>query len=417
MPLAMRLLEVLTAMCASLGSWLLPFIRQAARGAPSKYTISNQKLSPIAILNKKTLGRLQEQLMANPELDLLSIFPSDYRRQMQLALSQQPRLKISPAEIKSPPDFRDNLSGVDRAEVVFPLSERVTELLKQYSLPEGFDNPEQTLLHSLKQLLWKSPKLWENVVRGIVVKCSDDIVIKLLSQRIPEYTEYTTLQYLAERLPDIPVPRPHGLIRCGRYTVIFMSYIPCMTLTQAWPKLSHEAKLSVQHQLDDILNKLRTLRQEDGLPLGGVRGEGVKYQHWDVVPYQEAINSAAAFDDFRFSIPHRGSKSYIRLLRSLWRLPTKGSVFTHGDIRRDNVIIEMGVDNTCRVTGLIDWEDSGYYPEYFECMSSTITLSSTEDTDWYDYFPPCISPSNFPVPWLIDRFWNHHMGHWRTPTK
>ncbi|KAI1923417.1 hypothetical protein LOZ65_003292 [Ophidiomyces ophidiicola] len=393
----MRLLEVLRAMCASLGSWLLPFISQAARGAPSKYTISNQKLSPIAILNKKTLCRLQEQLIANPELDLLSIFPSDYRRQMQLALSQQPRLKASPAEIKSPPDFRDNLSDVDRAKVVFPLSERVTELLKQYSLPEGFDNPEQTLLHSLKQF--------------------DDIIIKLLSQRIPEYTEYTTLQYLAERLPDIPVPRPHGLIRCGRYTVIFMSYIPCMTLTQAWPKLSHEAKLSVQHQLDDILNKLRTLRQEDGLPLGGVRGEGIKYQHWDFVPYQEAISSAAAFDDFRFSIPHRGSKSYIRLLRSLWPLPTKGSVFTHGDIRRDNVIIEMGEDDTCLVPGLIDWEDSGFYPEYFECMSSTITLNSTEDTGWYDYFPPCISPSNFPVPWLIDRFWNHHMGHWRTPTK
>jgi hypothetical protein len=50
-----------------------------------------------------------------------------------------------------------------------------------------------------------------------------------------DYTEYTTLQYLAGREPKIPAPKPHGLIRTGGICIIFGSYILSMMLTKAWP--------------------------------------------------------------------------------------------------------------------------------------------------------------------------------------
>jgi hypothetical protein len=108
-----------------------------------------------------------------------------------------------------------------------------------------------------------------------VVKCNEDIVAKVIWGNM-DYTEYTSMQFLAERAPDIPAPRTHSLIALGPFRVIFMSYIPGITLAQAWPRLSHEGKLSIQQQLEDIFCRLRSLRQEDGRELGGVCGEWVK---------------------------------------------------------------------------------------------------------------------------------------------
>lgn len=53
------------------------------------------------------------------------------------------------------------------------------------------------------------------------------------------------MQYLAEHVPDIPVPRPHELIRLGQCAVIFMSYMGD-TLTAAWPGLRHVEKVAVE---------------------------------------------------------------------------------------------------------------------------------------------------------------------------
>ena len=62
-----------------------------------------------------------------------------------------------------------------------------------------------------------------------------------------------------------------------------------------------------------------------------------------------------------------------------------------------------------RTTGIIDWEDSGFYPEYHECMKLTNTLSTRVENNWYLYLPTCIAPSKFAVRWLVDRLWDIHI--------
>ncbi|EEP80140.1 predicted protein [Uncinocarpus reesii 1704] len=297
---------------------------------------------------------------------------------------------------------------INTAEVVFPLSDDVVKLLSRYS-DENSELMGEQLLISLKQLIWESPKIWESVIRGVVLKCSDKIALKVVRQR-PDYTEYTTLQYLAEHLPDIPAPRPHGVIRLKPFTAFFMSYIPSMTLTEAWPKLDHGGKASVQEQLEEIFIKLRTLRKDDGYPLGGVAGEGVKEARISCFAQEKTIDTAASFVDLQFSLSKFLGKSYIQLIQTLQPPPTTGSVFTHGDVRKDNIMVEIGEDNACKVTGIIDWEDSGYYPDYFESTTLTRTLDSRKEDDWYNYLPPCIDPARFPHRWLLDRLWGiHHL--------
>ncbi|CAG8348286.1 unnamed protein product [Penicillium salamii] len=352
-----------------------------------------------AKLNQRTVKELQDALRDDPEVDLLSVFPPNYSRRRHFA-AQTDEAKTGSGKDERPmppnvmpPDFRKRLDSVDTAEIIFPLSKDVTTLLTSFSnSPDGSMDTEQSFLLAIRRMLWESKKIWENPIRGIVVQCSDDIVAKVITTK-GDYTEYTSLQYLAEQIPEIPAPRPCGLIKFGSFCIIFMSYIPSMTLSKAWPCLSHEQKISVQHQLDGIFRKLRSVRKADGHYLGldgGVKGNEPN----------TTINTVACST-------HHGSTTYAAFLRSFLTDPNQGSVFTHGDIRQDNILVKLDQD-VWIVTGIIDWEDSGFYPDYHECTQLTRTLSVIEEDDWYLYLPASISPSQFPIRWLVDRLWDIH---------
>ncbi|OJD10587.1 hypothetical protein AJ78_08447 [Emergomyces pasteurianus Ep9510] len=373
-----------------------------------------RELSYAAKINLRTVDELGDRLKHEPEVNLLAVFPKNYVRRIKMATAGRTASSAEDTEKQSPPEFRTRLNLADSATVVFPLSETVTALLARYSHPEEPDGAEQALISFLKQLLWDSPKLWESSIRGVVVKCNEEVVAKVITGDNNDTTEYTTMQYLAERAPDIPAPKPHGLIRFGPFRVIFMSYIPDMTLAQVWSSLSPEEKVSIQQQLDHIFRRLRTLRQEDGNALGGVSGEGVKEYRVDENARWKDITTAREFSDLQFSACHHGSKTYIKFLRSFLEdecATMRGSVFTHGDIRRENIMVKQDPynNNTYVVTGIIDWEDSGFYPEYYECTMLTCTLSLVDENDWYLYLPECISPLRFPVRWLVDRLWDIHL--------
>ncbi|KAJ5156100.1 hypothetical protein N7492_008903 [Penicillium capsulatum] len=131
-----------------------------------------------------------------------------------------------------------------------------------------------------------------------------------------------------------------------------------------------------------IFSGLRTLREDD------VGGEEVKEPTANT-----SISTAAEFNYFKFSASHHGSNTYVKLLRAFPTGDMRGSVFTHGDIR---------------VTGIIDWKDSGFYPEYHECTQLTRTMSVVDENDWYLYLPESVSPLNFPKHWLVDQLWSIH---------
>ncbi|TVY89043.1 Versiconal hemiacetal acetate reductase [Lachnellula willkommii] len=152
-----------------------------------------------------------------------------------------------------------------------------------------------------------------------------------------DYTEYTALQYLALHMPDVPAPKPLGLVTFSGCRIMFMTYFPSMTLEQAWPKLNHENKLSIQQQLETIFSRLRSMKKPAGLPLGGVNGEGVKDWHMDRREglRKDSIKTVEAFEDMLFTVDEwPPTKAWTKFLRSFLPAPkTTVCVFTHGDFR------------------------------------------------------------------------------------
>lgn len=57
------------------------------------------------------------------------------------------------------------------------------------------------------------------------------------------------------------------------------------------------------------------------------------------------------------------------------------AVLTHGDLRPANIIGQLQSDNVFTITGLIDWEYGGFYPEYWESTKATDGMSSAADSD------------------------------------
>ncbi|PGH27026.1 hypothetical protein AJ80_01211 [Polytolypa hystricis UAMH7299] len=349
--------------------------------------------------NLQTINTLHDEVIGRPEIDLRDRFPSDYARRYRWAM---PKAKAPGPQQSAPPcDWvRERLDAINTASILYPLSDQASALLQKYSETNGY-SCETSLAASLKKLILDSERLFELRIRGVVVKCSDEIVIKVFPDS-RDLAEYHNLQYLADHACDLPIPRTHGLIMLGNLCVMLMSYIPGVTLEKAWPGLSHEAKLSLQKQLDLIFSRLRSLRQDDGPELGSAGGEAVKdYRIMEIFAYK-GITTARGFDELQFSAKHRASPCFVKLLRSFLEEQNKtlrGSVFTHGDLKKSNIMVKQDPRNAdaYAVTGIIDWEDSGFYPEYHECTTLSNGQSIMSDDDWYLYVPDCISPLRLPV--------------------
>ncbi|OJJ49026.1 hypothetical protein ASPZODRAFT_149986 [Penicilliopsis zonata CBS 506.65] len=387
----------------------------------------NLKASHAETINFRMLTHLYDAVKKNPKVNLLSVFPLGYHDDIEIAAErknpdpEKGRRLENRRNSKGKLMFRERFDDVEGgAQVVFPLSEDVIALLSQYSSegPDEMLGDQEKLLSSLKQLLRKSPRIWDNFFTGMVVKCNERIVAKVGIQNDednPEYTEYTSMQYLEQQVPDIPASRPRGLVEFYPYWVIFMSYVPDMSLADAWPSLRHKDKLSIQHQLEAMFDRLRSIRQDDGQPLGGVCGEGVKEVLVKPFGTIRDITTSKQYLDLHFSTHRRCSKTYMAFLRSLLEQDGKlsasmqGSVFSHGDVRTANIMVQRDASTgQWVVSGIIDWAYAGFYPEYYEGTGVARALSFDKEDDWYLYLPRNISPANFPVPFLVNRLLHHH---------
>jgi len=293
--------------------------------------------------------------------------------------------------------------------VVFPLSESVQELLGVNS--HDITMQSQSLSINLATTIESSQIIWQSKAccGHAVVRCSTDIVAKIVPN-LEDYTEYTSVQYLAQHTPQIPIPKPLGLVVSNTTSYIFMSFVPGITVDRIWSKLSKQHKVFISNQLNDALLKLRQLKVPDRIPLGGVCGEGCKDTRRHTRICQETIRTCAEFEDFKFSNPHFGSSEYIALLRSLSQSHTATVLFSHGDLRPENVVVQPDPHGNYFLTGILDWEKSGFYPDYFECTKATSNMSSSDADDWYVYLPTCASPTAYPLQWLVDRIWDIHVA-------
>ena len=302
------------------------------------------------------------------------------------------------------------LPPTNSISVVFPLSEKLQWLLgvqeSELSVASASLWTKLCSLINTGELIWP-----RNEERGgvSVIKCSEDAVVKIVPN-FEDYTEYTTLQYLRRHAPEIPVPTPLGVLMAAKTAYIFMSYIPGPTLDSVWSQLSNQQKVSITNGLNVILLKLRDLKMPEDALLGGVGGEGCKDTRRHTRISQEPIKSVSEFEDFIFSNPTFGSSVYIGLIRSMSQSHAPSICFTHADLRPANIVVKADQQGNYSISSILDWDMAGFYPDYWESVKATNTLSPQEEDDWYLHLPTCAAPTSYPLHWLVDRKWDVHVA-------
>ncbi|KAH7108679.1 hypothetical protein B0J13DRAFT_591343 [Dactylonectria estremocensis] len=307
--------------------------------------------------NMAMYRKLGVALRKDPEADLIDLLSSTYSKQLR---SYKSRKTIGNK------DLRSRLATTNPCTVIYELSAEVQDLLRSSNLSEA-----------LIKLLHQSDILYgTNCATSMVLKISTTIAVKITHAEA--ITEYHSLSHLQEHLPTFPAPRPHGLLRfCGM------------------AQLDETQKAAISSQLDALFSELRSLPLSDGAPLGDIQGKGCKDIRRDIRINSNPIWDEETFRDFIFTGSKMASPVYIRLLRDL--MPTSSTK------------LNMGHDKTCKVAAVIDWEASGFYPEYWESVKMTNNLTPRDRNDWYMYLPASLSLRQYPIQWLVDRVWDQIM--------
>ncbi len=184
----------------------------------------------------------------------------------------------TPAERYSSANHRTSelTSSIGATTVVFPLSESVQHLLGIHTDDISTLQP-QSLSTNLRDIIESGQVIWQSKAccGHAVIKCTTSIVVKIVPN-LDDYTEYTSMQYLAQHAPEIPAPKPLGSVNSNGTSYIFISFVPGVTVDKIWSKLSEEQKASIRDQLSNILLKLRQLKVPRGVFLGDVSSEGYK---------------------------------------------------------------------------------------------------------------------------------------------
>ncbi|KAJ5573731.1 phosphotransferase family protein [Penicillium hispanicum] len=178
---------------------------------------------------------------------------------------------------------------------------------------------------------------------GLFVKYGTDVTV----------TEAETQIMLLERFQGrLPVPEVFGWAIDGGQTFVYMALIEGETLMARWGSLTDNEKQSIFKELRSLITLLRTLQQDPHDQYIGSLGKE---------PLHDIFLKSAGI-----SGPFHGVDAVKQLQEACWMEMTHQApiVFTHNDLLPPNIMVSKGPNP--KVTALIDWTQSGWYPAYWE---------------------------------------------------
>jgi aminoglycoside phosphotransferase (APT) family kinase protein len=179
-------------------------------------------------------------------------------------------------------------------------------------------------------------------------------------------------------------PEPHGALSIGRWTYLFMSYIEGIPLSKLWSTLLPSQKASVREQLEVIFSCLRRIPAPSEL-LGSGTPARCKDLRTALRVADKPIKNEAEFNAFLIHIKRECNPVYLKLITS-GQSTNHRAVMTHSDLHPGNVLARLDPTHGLQVTGITDWEMSGFYPEYWEYVKAH-SFVHHDLSDWYSHLP------------------------------
>ncbi|KAF1911620.1 phosphotransferase enzyme family protein [Ampelomyces quisqualis] len=194
----------------------------------------------------------------------------------------------------------------------------------------------------------------------------------------------------------LPVPEIYGWRVLERQdgkdeVFIYMQLIQGPTLQQQWPELSATDKQAICNDLRAKVTCLRSLRDSESQQVIGSICHGPGEDRCiEGLPLLRPFTSRTVFHDWlswlwRRHVPDPDS------IEDPWRniLPDNGPiVFTHGDIRPANIIVTA--TTPVKVVAVLDWEQAGWYPDYWEDCKAKFTAPL--DGEWRGLIDQFLEP-------------------------
>lgn len=179
---------------------------------------------------------------------------------------------------------------------------------------------------------------------------------------------------LVEKYTQIPAPRAIDAVCYSDSSFLLMTGVPGDTIGQLLCVMTDEQLQSVAQDLKKYVAELRQIanRTGSGYQICNALGGGIldwrigdsqrrelKFQH-------EMQFSEYLIDDLPLDQNARGLVSKVHGVKH-------DIVFTHADLNMRNIL----VDGNGRISGIVDWECAGWYPEYWEYTKAHFSARSS----------------------------------------
>lgn len=214
-------------------------------------------------------------------------------------------------------------------------------------------------------------------------------VLKVRSRKDLDRSEGDTMQYASTH--GILAPRVYGVYGIKTTytiaTVLVSDRVPGVPLVDAWPGLSDAEKGSVKDQLREQFARMRTFTQPF---IGCLDRRPAQNVYNRIIPdHFGPFEDEEAFDNWCLArlkcLPHTRWKWKTWLKRMRKEFPSR-FVLTHGDLTPRNIMVEGS-----KVTGIIDWERGGFFPEYCE-YAWAMKLCHSHEEWWIPVLKEVLQP-------------------------
>jgi aminoglycoside phosphotransferase (APT) family kinase protein len=210
------------------------------------------------------------------------------------------------------------------------------------------------------------PASIESSIDRQVVLQTDNAIRK--SVRVPLSdlrAEKETLE-LVRANTSIPVPRVYQHYTTAEFEHLVMERMPGTTLEAAWPTLETSDKEDIADEVVSFLGELRALRSPY-----------IQAALLHRRPLRSGLVGTPDFNSERFSqLPSNEYISAYVQSRAASAQPQL-NLYTHGDLDWSNILV-----NDNKVSGIIDWESSGYFPDYWEWVTLKRSAEAQKPNSW-----------------------------------
>jgi Phosphotransferase enzyme family len=232
----------------------------------------------------------------------------------------------------------------------------------------------------------------------VIVKCPAEDGHGFVAKKVGGVSSHMAsqahmLKYVTE-VAGVKAPKLHHVYNRENARVMVTDFDSGVRLDTVWQTLDEANKISIKKDLQQQLCQMRGCTKSS---IGRVNENGeldAKATFGD--PYHPCLATSCTafateeeFDAHKVSeLRKRNPTAAIDLQNKIQRLSkgyTQKFVLTHGDLNPRNIHVKRVVEvssgkSIWQISAILDWEDSGFFPEYMEYALARISIS--HDSKW-----------------------------------